>query len=340
MRLPPKWLRRILIDPAVTLAVVLAAVSLPLWAIGAAFVSRYVPGKWRILRLAWFLFLYLAVEAIAMIMMFGLWIGSGFGWKIRSPAFESAHYWVLGWMLRLIIGSAKRTFKLTVDIESPPAVTAHDVNRRPILVMSRHAGPGDSMLLVDALANGFLRRPRIVLKDFLQWDPAVDVILNRLPTSFVHTGRNTGDSVIDAIAELARTMASDDAFVIFPEGANYTERRRERAIKKLVEIGRPDLAERAMDLKMTLPPKSKGVMTALSTAPANTDVFFVAHAGLEAFMTGHDIWRGMPMDTSVAVKTWHYPAEAVPPVEAQETWLYDIWEEIDAWIGEKMAGTG
>jgi 1-acyl-sn-glycerol-3-phosphate acyltransferase len=340
MRLPPKWLRRILIDPAVTLAVVLAAVSLPLWAIGAAFVSRFVPGKWRILRLAWFLFLYLAVEAMAMILMFGLWICSGFGWKLRSPAFQTAHYWLLGWMLRLIIGSAKRTFKLALDIESPPPVTAQDADRRPILVMSRHAGPGDSMLLVDALANAFLRRPRIVLKDFLQWDPAVDVILNRLPTSFVHTGKNTGDSVVDAIAELARTMARNDAFVIFPEGANYTERRRERAIKKLVEIGRPDLAERALDLKMTLPPKSKGVMTALSAAPANTDVFFVAHAGLEAFMTGHDIWRGMPMDTTVAVRTWHYPAEAIPPVETQETWLYDIWDEIDAWIGEKMAGTG
>jgi 1-acyl-sn-glycerol-3-phosphate acyltransferase len=277
---------------------------------------------------------------LALIVMFGLWIGSGFGWKIRSPAFQTAHYWLLGWMLRLIIGSAKRTFKLTVDIESPPRVTADDVDRRPILVLSRHAGPGDSMLLVDALTNGYLRRPRIVLKDFMQWDPAVDVILNRLPTSFVHTGKNTGESVVDAIAELARTMSSDDAFVIFPEGGNYTERRRERAIKKLIEIGRPDLAERASNLKMTLPPKPKGVMTALSTAPTNSDVIFVGHAGLEAFITARDIWRGMPMDTSVAVRVWQYPAETIPPPEGQETWLYDTWEEIDNWIGEKMSGTG
>ena len=68
--------------------------------------------------------------------------------------------------------------------------------------MSRHAGPGDSMLLVDALANGYLRRPRIVLKDFLQWDPAVDVILNRLPTSFVPHREEHGDPVVEAIAEL------------------------------------------------------------------------------------------------------------------------------------------
>ncbi len=340
MRLPPKWLRRVLIDPAVTLLVILAAVSLPLWAIGAAFVSRYVPGKWRILRLLWFLFLYLAVEALALIMMFGLWVGSGFGWKLRSPAFETAHYWLLGLMLRLIIGSAKRTFKLTIDFESTPRVTAGDVDRRPIFVLSRHAGPGDSMLLIDALTNRYLRRPRIVLKDFLQWDPAVDVILNRLPTSFVHTGKNTGDSVVDAIADLSRTMSADDAFVIFPEGGNFTEGRRERAIKKLIEIGRPDLAERAQDLKMTLPPKPRGVMTALSTAPQNSDVVFVGHAGLESFITARDIWRGMPMDTSVAVRVWEFPAETIPPPEDQETWLYDTWEEIDNWIEAKMEGTG
>lgn len=340
MRLPPIWLRRLLIDPAVTLAVLLAVVALPIWLIVAAFLSRYVPGNWRILRLAWFLFLYLAVEAGALILMFLAWVGSGFGWKVRSPAFESFHYWLLGAMLGVVIRSAKRTFKLSIDLEGPEASTGGETRSRAILVLSRHAGPGDSMLLMDALCNQIHRRPRIVLKDFLQWDPAVDVILNRLPTSFVHTGKNTGESVVDAIAVLAHTMSTDDAFVIFPEGGNYTEGRRESAIKKLDEIGRPDLAERARNLKMTLPPKPKGVMTALSTAPPNSDVFFVGHSGLESFITAGDIWRSMPMDTSVAVRIWHYPAESIPPPGGQETWLYDTWEEIDTWIEEKMEGTG
>ena len=52
-------------------------------------------------------------------MMFGLWIGSGFGWKIRSPAFQTAHYWLLGWMLRLIIGSAKRTLQARSRYREP-----------------------------------------------------------------------------------------------------------------------------------------------------------------------------------------------------------------------------
>lgn len=340
MSLPPRWMRRILIDPAVTVGIVLAVLVLPIWVIGAAFVSRYVPGKWRILRLAWFLFLYLAVEALAMVVLFALWVGSGFGWKIRSPGFVAAHYWVLGWMARLVIRSAKRSFKLEVVFESAPRVTVDDPDRRPILVMCRHAGPGDSMLLIDALVNGYRRRPRIVLKDFLQWDPAVDVLLNRLPTSFVPTARDASkDPVVEAIAGLVGTMGRDDAFVIFPEGANYTERRRERAIKKLIEIGRPDLAERAEDLKQTLPPKSKGVMTALAHAPEDAEVIFVGHAGLEAFITPSDIWRGMPMDTVVAVRTWHFAAEEIPPPGGQETWLFDVWAEIDAWIESTLERT-
>jgi hypothetical protein len=128
--------------------------------------------------------------------------------------------------------------------------------------------------------------------------------------------------------------------VIFPEGANYTVRRRERAIQKLIEIGRPDLAERAEDLKQTLPPKAKGVMTALSSAPSGIEAFFVAHAGLESFITAKDIWRGMPMDTTVAVRIWRYTSDEIPPPAEQETWLFDVWAEIDEWIGGRMATTG
>jgi hypothetical protein len=135
-------------------------------------------------------------------------------------------------------------------------------------------------------------------------------------------------------------MDSDDAFVIFPEGANYTERRFRRAVEKLHDIGRPDLAERARELENTLPPRSTGVKTALASAPEPHDVFFVGHAGLETFVSWGDIWRGMPMDTEVAVKLWHYPYEQVPAPEEQEAWLYDVWSEIDEWIGLRMAETG
>jgi hypothetical protein len=192
---------------------------------------------------------------------------------------------------------------------------------------------------MDGLMSRFGRQPRIVLKEFLQWDPAADIILNRIPSAFVPATRQAGDPVVEAIDQMSRTMGPLDAFVIFPEGGNYTLKRHLRAIQKLKEIGRPDLAERAEELENTLPPKPKGVMTALAAAPEDTDVFFVGHAGLETLAGAGDIWRSMPMDTQIATRLWYVPAENIPPPEQQEAWLYDIWAEIDVWITKKLSDT-
>jgi 1-acyl-sn-glycerol-3-phosphate acyltransferase len=339
MKLPPRLVRRLIIDPAFVVGLGLAFLALPIWLLAALIASLILPGTFRVVRIAWFLFLYLAVEVVALMALFLLWIASGFGWKIRTASFQHAHYRLLGLILRLIVGAAKRAFNLRVELQAPPAQTVGDADRRPALMFSRHAGPGDSMLLLDFLVNGYKREPRIVLKEFLQWDPMVDVVLNRLPTAFVPVGRKGGEALITAIRDLARSMGQDDAFVIFPEGANYTKGRHLKAIRKLREMGRPDLAERAENLKHTLPPRTTGVQAVLETAPANADVFFVGHAGLEGFESVGDIWRGMPMDTVVEAKTWIVPAENIPEPGAQEAWLYETWAEIDAWIVDELAET-
>ncbi|MCH7582450.1 MAG: 1-acyl-sn-glycerol-3-phosphate acyltransferase [Acidobacteria bacterium] len=339
MRPPSRWVRRLLIDPGFVVGMAVVALSLPVVLVVVAFLSRYVPGKWRPLRIIWFLFLYLVVDVVAVVGLFLLWIVSGFGWRIRSPGFQKAHYRLFGWMLRRVVASAKFTFKVKTVPEGEIPRTAGEGRSRPILILSRHAGPGDSLLVMDGLYNRFGRQPRIVLKEFLQWDPAIDIMLNRLPSAFVPATGRAGNPVIEAIEAMTASMDVNDAFVIFPEGGNYTIKRHLRAIQKLREIGRPDLAERAESLKNTLPPKPKGVMTALAAAPGKTDVFFIGHSGLETLVSFGDIWRGMPMGTQVAIKAWYFPAERIPPPEEQETWLYDIWGEIDSWITEKLSDT-
>lgn len=340
MRVPPKAVRRLVIDPGLVVGVMLAVLTLPVVIPIAAFLSRYVPGKWRILRIVWFIFLYLLIEAVALTMLFSLWIISGFGLRVRSPAFIDAHYVLMAWLMRRVVASAKVTFRLNIRREgSERRSDGPRPGRRPIMVLSRHAGPGDSILLMDALANNFRRHPRIVLKEFLQWDPMMDVMLNRVPCAFVSGGRDGRDELLRTIAEMAESMDPDDAFVIFPEGANYTEKRALRSIEKLREIGRPDLAERAAELENTLPPRSTGVMTALEVAPHDTDVFFVGHAGLETFVTPGDIWRGIPTDTDVAARVWRVAAEEIPPEDDQEAWLFDMWAEIDTWITDRLAQT-
>ncbi|WP_206537662.1 1-acyl-sn-glycerol-3-phosphate acyltransferase [Ilumatobacter nonamiensis] len=329
MTVPPKFIRRLVVAPTMLVAIVFANLFLPVWVVIAAFVSRYVPGRWRILRVAWFLFVYLLLEAIGIVVLFALWVASGCGWKLGSPRFVDLHYRFMGWFLRRALGVARKTFRVVIDVQ------AHDIAHadRPLIVFSRHAGPGDSFLLIDALLNGpNRRRPRIVLKNTLQWDPCVDILLNRLPNRFVGSGRSgAGQRSVEAIAELTSTMTAGDAFVIFPEGGNFTPRRHARAIEKLDEIGRPELAERARGMEHVLPPKPAGALAAIDAAPT-ADVMFVGHVGLEALSTVSDIWRGIPMDASVSATFWVTNAIDVPAPADRERWLYDEWKRLDDWI--------
>ncbi len=331
-------MRRLIIDPLFVVAVGLSIVSLPLLLLAVAFASRYVPGKWRPLRVVWFFFLYLAVDALAVMALFALWVATGFGWRLQADWSQSTHYRLFGWALRRVVASAEFTFKVrTISDRNLPAPVGS--SPRPVLVLSRHAGPGDSMLLMDGIMHRARRRPRIVLKEFFKWDPSVDILLHRIPSAFVPLEQEAGDRVLEAIEDMSATMGSEDAFVIFPEGGNYTLKRHVRAIQKLREIGRLDLAERAEELENTLPPKPKGVMTALASAPEQTDVVFIGHVGLEGLVSPGDLWRSMPIDTQIATKLWYVPSENLPPVEEQETWLYDMWAEIDSWISDKLSDT-
>jgi 1-acyl-sn-glycerol-3-phosphate acyltransferase len=178
-----------------------------------------------------------------------------------------------------------------------------------------------------------------VLKDLLQLDPAIDVLLNRVGASFVPSGGRGGDAVVAEIARLAQTATARDALVIFPEGGNFTPERRQRAIDKLNTIGRPDLAVRAERLTHLLPPKPLGVLTAIEHAPGAT-VVFVGHVGLEALSTARDIWRNLPMDHTITARTWRVEPEAIPPHDEREHWLYERWEAIDDWIDASLVEEG
>ncbi|MEO8091632.1 MAG: 1-acyl-sn-glycerol-3-phosphate acyltransferase [bacterium] len=329
MRLPPRLVRRVVFAP-LGLALALVAVPLlPVAALIAALSSRLVPGRHRPLRVLWFGFVYLALEAVVLVAAFGLWLASGFGYVIRSERFVSAHYRLLGWFLARVIGTARRTFNITLDIrESGEHATA-----APRLVLSRHAGPGDSFLLVHTVCER-KRRPRIVLKDTFQWEPMFDTILGRLPCQFVSPNPRpgAGDQLIEGIGRIAGGMGERDSLVIFPEGGNITEARRLRSIGKLEERGRHEEAERARTMRNVMAPRPGGALAALDACPA-AEVVFVAHTGLEDLSSAVDLWRGLPMDSAVRVRTWYLTPDQVPAErEERIRWLFDWWKRVDTWI--------
>src|SRR4029450_11157921 len=103
------------------------------------------------------------------------------------------------------------------------------------------------------------------------------------------------------VGALATGLDDNDAFVIFPEGGNFTPRRRLRAISRLRDRGLGDLAERAENLRNLLPPKPGGPLAAIDAAP-DAGVIFVAHTGLDRMLTVADVWRELPMDKQLVMR--------------------------------------
>ncbi|WP_327005247.1 1-acyl-sn-glycerol-3-phosphate acyltransferase [Dactylosporangium sp. NBC_01737] len=324
--MPPRWLRRVVLAP-VFLGIILAVLAtMPAWLLIAGVVAPFGSGRLRALRVTWMLAVYLLLEAVALIVLFGLWVASGFGWKLRGPRFQRIHYVLTGRFLRVLYEQARWALGVKVAVVgTDPDVAAPG---RPELVFCRHAGPGDSFLLIHALVNWFDREPRIVLKSTLQWDPVIDVMLNRLPNQFLTAGG--GDP--SHVARLATGLDDNDALVLFPEGGNFTPTRRERAIQRLRDLGLHKMAERAARMRHVLAPRPGGTLAALDAAP-EAGVIWVAHTGLDKLLTVADLWRHLPLDLTITMRWWSVDAADVPVGHEQRVdWLYEWWARIDAWI--------
>jgi 1-acyl-sn-glycerol-3-phosphate acyltransferase len=173
----------------------------------------------------------------------------------------------------------------------------------------------------------------MVAKDLLQLDPAIDVLFNRIPNRFInpHPGEHGAD-VEREIGSLAAGLTDTDALLIFPEGGNFTDRRRTKAIERLRGYGLENMARRAEAMATVLAPKPGGLYAAHCSAP-NADMIFVAHTGIEHLSTVRDIWHGLPQDKTLHMRWTFVPAAEIPDDEdVFVDWLYDWWADIDRWI--------
>jgi 1-acyl-sn-glycerol-3-phosphate acyltransferase len=322
-------LRRLVVAPAVIGLTVVLWVTLPLWLVAAAALSPVLPGRWRALRLLWVVIVYLTVESLLLAVMLGLWIASGFGWRIRSPYFAGIHYDLVQGTLLVFFREARRVLALRIRTDGPHPPRVPD---GPVLVMCRHAGPGDSFILMYALLHWYAREPRVVLKNTLAWDPAIDVVLRRIPARFISPDPAAGEDLESQIAALATGLDANDAFVIFPEGGNFTAGRREKAIVRLRRLGLERMAQRAEQMTNVLAPRPGGFLAALDAAP-EADVVLVAHTGLDHLLTVGDVWRELPMDKQITMRWWRVAREDIPAGrEERIEWLFNWWEHIDDWI--------
>lgn len=345
--LPPMLVRRLVLAPVViafSLGLIVLSPLLFVLALlfGLAGLAR--AGRMRNLRLVSFVVVWLTAEIVALILLFGLWLVSGFGGRLHTEAYQRRNYAIVKWFLDALYRGAERTYGLHIQIDEPELTGEELAARaapRPVIVLSRHAGPGDSFLLVQQLLGVYGLRPRVVMKATLQFDPIVDVMGNRLPNVWVQRHRSSGERFgIEQIERLARDLDANGALVIFPEGGNWTPSRWRRGIRRLELAGRGDLAERARHMPNLLPPRAGGAVAAFTARP-DADVIFVAHGGLETILSLGDVFRRFPVGQEIRATWWRVPAGEVPrdaSFDDQERWLYGWWERMDRWLTENRPG--
>ncbi|WP_433476068.1 1-acyl-sn-glycerol-3-phosphate acyltransferase [Spirillospora sp. CA-142024] len=316
---PPRFVRRLVFTPLLFLLTLLVVVLFPV-----AYVVTSLAGRERkrALRLLWFTLVWGTRESAAVLECGWLWL--------RGRTHDEQHYDVIRRYVAALYATAQRRLGLRVEIDGSGDGSGPG---RPLIILSRHAGPGDALLLVHHLLTDYGRRPRVVMKAQLQLDPCVDIAANRMPNVFVTPGGGaTGN-----IGRLARDLGPRDALLIFPEGGNFSPERRRRAIRRLTRLRRRHEAVRAAAMRNLMPPRPGGVLAALDSAPS-ADVVFVAHCGLDHMATPGDIWRRVPLTGVVRARWWRIAAADVPgDRDARVRWLYGQWERADAWISANRA---
>ncbi|MGH9114414.1 MAG: 1-acyl-sn-glycerol-3-phosphate acyltransferase [Acidimicrobiales bacterium] len=327
---PPRPARRALLPLAIAvelaLGIIFAVVA------GVCCLAWPVTPRRRAARVAAFGALYLAVEAVTLLACGWYWLRMAA--RRRHPSWWiEVHAALLHRILTVLLGASRVLFGFRMELIEPLCTEVLDGDR-PVLVLARHGGPGDSFALVEMLLGRYRRRPRIVVKELLALDPALDVILSRLGCVFVRRG--DGKAIVAALSGIASCLEGRDAILLFPEGGNWTPSRRERAIDRLRGRGDRRGAEVAEQLEHLLPPRPAGVLACLAGRPG-VDVVCVVHTGLEALVTPAQIWAHIPFDLPMTVSWW--PARARPPLpgcDGGEEWLFGEWIAMDGWIGAQV----
>jgi 1-acyl-sn-glycerol-3-phosphate acyltransferase len=330
MPVPPKLLRRLVIAPLVALIELLLILASPALLLIAALVSP-IFGGWRPLRMTAIVVACLAYHFGAMVACFGLWIASGFGLRSRSESMQRAHYRVMEWFVGGVYDVIVRLARVTVNVtESAEGGRVLSTPERPVVVLSRHAGEGDTLLVIHELLRRHSRGPRVVMHEALRLDPVIDVLGERLPNRFVDP--RGGDTEAE-IAAMSGEMGQTAALVIFPEGANFTARRRERAIERLAEAGHEEEAEWAREMRHVSAPRPGGALAAIDASPT-ADVVIMGHDG---FPTGlGEVWRLLPEPQTIELRLWHEPPDAIPKdTDERIDWLFAWWRTLDAWVSER-----
>lgn len=327
VRVPPPAVRALVITPITFIGALAVTILSPVLHLVLAIIDLLDRRSWRFTRIVGLGIAFCVVETFGLLMAFVLWIASGFGLWMRSEPIQSLHHWVFGAWLEMIT-AAIRTF-IGFDFEFPH----QNLPDGPVLVFSRHAGPGDALLVAHSLIRVHKRRVRMLGTTKLLWDPFFNHVVRRLPFHFCEQNPPDPQRELEEVSQSAATIEADGAMIIFPEGGNFTPRRRAEALKRLEARGQVDRADSARRMTHVLPPRTAGTLAALDAAP-HANVVFVAHVGLDDIFSLRDLWDRVPIRRTVQAAYWTPPSPTSHDPLTEADWLWAQWEAVDRWIDE------
>jgi 1-acyl-sn-glycerol-3-phosphate acyltransferase len=334
-------LRRVLVIPLVLVLTGVLAAILPVAALAQVIVAGLVRlrggrPRWRALRLLVFAALYGASECGTVLACLLLWAASPLPRWRDDARWRARHVRVLGGFLGTLLRAAEPIFGFRMRLEHPRGgLTGAG---RPLIVLSRHAGPGASFVLLYVLLHVHERVPRVVLRERLRLDPALDLLLTRIGCAFLGAGRTGNADPAALVAQLAADLRPGDAMVIFPEGMDWTPARHRLAVGRLRRKGLPAQAAAAEAMPNVLPPHPAGTYAALQAAPGAELAVFM-HTGHDALLSAASIWRALPLQRDLKMVWWNETEPCTTSEADCAAWLNEVWSRIDSWIQEQTAMT-
>ncbi|HEY6649460.1 MAG TPA: 1-acyl-sn-glycerol-3-phosphate acyltransferase [Mycobacterium sp.] len=221
----------------------------------------------------------------------------------------------------------RRTLNLGVLLDDASPGPEQLPREVPVIVLSRHCGPGDTLLVGWLLNIHYRLRLRIVLKALLRCEPVLDLVGDLGCLCFLH---HRSAKARKQIHDLAASLGGGQALLLFPEGGNFTWARWRAAIERLRSSGRLREARRAWRQTHTLPPRTGGTAAALAGAP-DADVLVLTHTGFSPDGRARAWWR-LPMNRRLLVRTVLVPAAELPSPDQLAPWLERTWSNVDAWV--------
>jgi len=330
MQTPHVAVRRLVVTPLIVVVELTLLVMSPLLLLVAALASPAF-GGWRPMRLVVIVVVFTLRHLAATAACAALWVAAGFGRHADSERMRRAHYEVLRWFVHGVYRAIVRVAR--VEVRTSGSEAAEEALRsaaRPAVVLSRHAGEGDTLLVIYRLLCRYRRLPRVVMHERLRLDPLIDVLGRRLPNRFVDP---RGGDTEREIAAMSRDMDARSAVLIFPEGANSTPGHRLRGIERLERAGHVEEARWARAMRYMSAPRPGGALAAIEAAPG-ADVIFFAHVGFPTSFA--DVWRRLPHPQTVELRLWLVASADVPGTQDEAIdWLFGWWLTLDRWVSER-----